>query len=42
MVTQNAPSATTQQAVLSTVKQSLRLWLTYRDTVAKACGIKKP
>jgi len=42
MVTQNAPSATTQQAILSTVKRSLRLWLTYRDAVAKACGLKKP
>lgn len=42
MVTQNAPSATTQQSILSTVKRSLRLWLTYRDAVSKACGLKKP
>jgi pyrroloquinoline-quinone synthase len=42
MVTQNAPSATTQQAILSAVKRSLRLWLTYRDAVSKACGLKKP
>jgi hypothetical protein len=40
MVTQNASSATTQRAILSAVKRSLRLWLTYRDVVAKACGLK--
>lgn len=31
-----------QRSVLANLKKSLSLWLTYRDAVAKACGIKKP
>jgi pyrroloquinoline-quinone synthase len=30
-----------QQAVLACVERSLRLWLRYRDAVAKACGLKR-
>jgi len=30
-----------QQAVLGCLKKSLKLWLTYRDAVATACGLKK-
>lgn len=31
-----------QRSVLANLKKSLSLWLTYRDAVAKACGIKTP
>lgn len=41
MVTEYTPSAAQQQSVLTSLKKSLRLWLAYRDAVAKACGIKK-
>lgn len=30
-----------QRSVLACIKKSLALWLTYRDAVAKACGIEK-
>lgn len=42
MVTEHASTAALQQAVLASLKKSMRLWLAYRDGVAKACGIKKP
>ena len=31
-----------QRPVLASLKNSLSLWLQYRDAVAKACRIKKP
>ncbi|MGQ0665516.1 MAG: iron-containing redox enzyme family protein [Nitrospiraceae bacterium] len=40
MVTEHATAAV-QRSVLSSLKHSLRLWLAYRDAVAKACGIKR-
>lgn len=42
MVTEYATTAALQQAVLAGLKKSMRLWLAYRDAVAKACSIKKP
>ena len=41
MVTEHATTAALQQAVLASLKTSMRLWLAYRDAVAKACGIQK-
>lgn len=41
MVTEHAATAALQQAILAGLKKSMRLWLAYRDGVAKACGIKK-
>ena len=41
MVTEHATTAALQQAVLASIKTSMRLWLAYRDAVAKACGIQK-
>ena len=41
MVMEYATTATAQQAVLATLRKSLRLWRTYRDGVAKACGIQQ-
>jgi len=41
MVTGHTPTATLQQAVLASLRTSMRLWLAYRDGVAKACGIQK-
>ncbi len=42
MVMEHTPTAALQQAVLSGLKNSMRLWLTYRDAIAKTCGIKRP
>jgi pyrroloquinoline-quinone synthase len=42
MVINHATTAQQQEAVLACLKKSLRLWLKYRDAVAKACGLKKP
>ncbi len=42
MVVNHAITAQQQEAVLSCLRKSLRLWLKYRDAVAKACGLKKP
>jgi len=33
---------TLQRTVLTCLEKSLTLWLAYRDSVARACGIKKP
>ena len=41
MVTDHATTSASQQAVLLSLKRSMRLWLAYRDNVAKACGIQK-
>jgi len=41
MVTEHTTTAALQQTILSSLKTSMRLWLAYRDGVAKACGIKK-
>lgn len=41
MVTEYTTTAALQQTVLSSLRTSIRLWLAYRDGVAKACGIKK-
>ena len=37
----NYTMPTLQRSVLANLKQSLSLWLRYRDAVSKACGIKK-
>jgi pyrroloquinoline quinone (PQQ) biosynthesis protein C len=42
MVVGQASTRSQQQAVLASLKKSLKLWLAYRDAVAKACGLKKP
>jgi pyrroloquinoline-quinone synthase len=41
MVTEHATTAALQQAVLSSLKTSMRLWMAYRDAIAKSCGIKQ-
>ena len=41
MVTEHTPTAALQQTVLSSLRTSMRLWLAYRDGVAKACGIQQ-
>lgn len=41
MVVNYATSESQQQAVLANLKKNLAFWRTYRDTVAKACGLKK-
>lgn len=41
MVTEHAATAALQQTVLASLRKSMRLWLAYRDAVAKACGIQK-
>ncbi|MFO0706113.1 MAG: iron-containing redox enzyme family protein [Nitrospira sp.] len=41
MVTEHAVNAAVQRSVLAGLKKSMRLWLAYRDGIAKACGIKK-
>jgi len=41
MVTDHATTSALQQAVLLSLKKSMRLWLVYRDEIAKACGIQK-
>lgn len=40
MVLNHADTAAQQQGVHRAMKQSLKLWLAYRDGVAKACGLK--
>jgi pyrroloquinoline quinone (PQQ) biosynthesis protein C len=42
MVVGQASTRSQQQAVLASLKKSLKLWLAYRNAVAKACGLKKP
>ncbi len=42
MVTTYALTRAQQNAVLACVKTGLRLWMRYRDGVAKACRLKKP
>lgn len=42
MVVNYATTRAQQQAILSCLKNSLRLWLAYRDAVANACGISRP
>jgi pyrroloquinoline-quinone synthase len=42
MVVGNATTHSRQKAVLACLRKSLQLWLSYRDAVAKACGLKKP
>jgi pyrroloquinoline-quinone synthase len=41
MVAEHATRTTLQQSVLASLKKSMRLWLAYRDAVAKACRIKR-
>ncbi len=41
MVVNHAVSLKQQQTVLSCLRKSLRLWLRYRDGVARACGVKR-
>lgn len=41
IVTNHATTSALQQAVLSSLKRSMRLWFAYRDGIAKACGIQK-
>lgn len=42
MVTEHATEPAVQRQVLAALRNSLRLWLAYRDAVAKACGLKRP
>lgn len=42
MVLRYATTGSQQQAVLASLKTSLRLWLAYRDAVAKACSLRRP
>jgi pyrroloquinoline-quinone synthase len=42
MVVGQATNRGRQQAILACLKKSLRLWLAYRNAVAKACSLKKP
>jgi pyrroloquinoline quinone (PQQ) biosynthesis protein C len=42
MVLNYAVTATQRQNVLACLNTSLRVWLRYRDAVARACGLKKP
>ena len=41
MVVKNAQGISQQNAVLQVMKNSLQLWLRYRDGVARACNLKK-
>jgi pyrroloquinoline quinone (PQQ) biosynthesis protein C len=41
MVVQNAQDISHQKSVLKVMETSLRLWLRYRDGVARACELKK-
>lgn len=41
MVVGQASTRSQQQAILASLKKSLKLWLAYRDAVAKACGLIK-
>ncbi|WP_447971742.1 iron-containing redox enzyme family protein [Nitrospira sp. M1] len=40
MVVMHATTRSRQEAILVAIKKSLRLWLRYREGVAKACGVK--
>ena len=42
MVLNYAVTATQQRHVLACLNASLRVWLRYRDAVARACGLEKP
>jgi hypothetical protein len=42
MILNHAVTATQQQNVLACLNKSLRVWLRYRDAVARACGLEKP
>ncbi|HJU04861.1 MAG TPA: iron-containing redox enzyme family protein [Nitrospiraceae bacterium] len=42
MIGHYAVEPTRQRTVIACLQQSLRLWLQYRDGVARACGVKKP
>jgi pyrroloquinoline-quinone synthase len=42
MVVNYAETRNRQNAVLACVAQGLRLWMTYRDSVAHACKLRKP
>jgi pyrroloquinoline quinone (PQQ) biosynthesis protein C len=42
MVLTYAVTATQRQNVLACLNTSLRVWLRYRDAVARACGLQKP
>lgn len=42
MILDYAVTSTQQQNVLACLTTSLRVWLRYRDAVARACGLKKP
>jgi head-tail adaptor len=42
MVTTYATSHPQQAAVLNCVETGLRLWMRYREGVAKACRLRKP
>lgn len=41
MILNYAATSTQQQHVLACLNKSLRMWLGYRDAVARACGLKK-
>ncbi len=41
MVTEHVTKPAVQRSVLASLRKSLRLWLAYRDAVAKACGINR-
>ncbi len=42
MVLQYAVTQSQQQAVLDHLHEALKLWLSYRDGIARACKLKKP
>nr|MBI3614667.1 iron-containing redox enzyme family protein [Nitrospirota bacterium] len=42
LVLTHAITPARQKAVLDSLAQALKLWRSYRDSVAKACGLKKP
>ncbi len=42
MVVNYAETRSRQNAIINSVTQGLTLWMKYRDSVAKACGLKKP
>jgi hypothetical protein len=42
MILNYAVTSTQQQNVLACLTTSLRIWLRYRDAVARACGLKRP
>jgi pyrroloquinoline-quinone synthase len=42
MVLAHTKTAKQQQAILASLRKSLRLWLAYRDAVAVACRLRRP